>query len=226
MLKWSGDERFMKKKMYVIGLCGRSGSGKSTVASAFGKRGMKGVDCDELTHEIYEPGSECLKALELSFGESVIKADGRLDRKALSKIAFSSEERTKLLNRVTHGFILKGIEEKLEMFKAQGEDLIFIDAPLLFEAGLEKRVDAVVCVIASEKESIKRVAVRDGRPESEVVARLKKQKSAEFLKKNSHLCVYNAGTLAELERKAAKALLWAFLRFRLPMSKLRFKERL
>lgn len=207
----------MERKMIVLGLCGRSGSGKSTVAAVFSRLGVKGVDCDELTHEVYAIGGECLKALSESFGAEILGEDGALDRKALAQRAFATVEGTELLNRITHGFILKALEEKLRAFEECGKKMAFIDAPLLFEAGLEKRVDAVIGVIASEGESIKRVAERDGMTEAEVRARLEKQKSTEFLKSHSALRIYNAGSLRELEKKSAKALLWAMLRFRVPM---------
>ena len=216
----------MEKKMFVLGLCGRSGSGKSTVASVFRRRGINGVDCDALTYEIYEAGSECLKALADSFGAEILKEDGSLDRRALAERAFSTAEGTERLNFITHRFILEALWGKLEAFEKEGAKLVFVDAPLLFEAGLETKVDAVICVLAPDGENVRRVALRDGRSEDEARARLEKQKSAEFLRANSHLCIYNGGSFKELEKKSAKALLWALLRFRVPMGKLSYKESL
>lgn len=216
----------MEKKMFVLGLCGRSGSGKSTVASVFRRRGINGVDCDALTYEIYEAGSECLKALADSFGAEILKEDGSLDRQALAERAFATAEGTERLNFITHHFILEALWGKLEAFEKEGAKLVFVDAPLLFEAGLETKVDAVICVLAPDGENVRRAALRDGRSEDEVRARLEKQKSAEFLRANSHLCIYNGGSFKELERKSLKALLWALLRFRVPMGKLSYKESL
>lgn len=88
--------------IYVAGLTGQTGSGKSTVADIFRAQGVCVIDCDKLAREIVEPGSPVLIDLARLFGDDLIFPDGSLDRRKLARRAFASEEKTNLLNSVTH----------------------------------------------------------------------------------------------------------------------------
>lgn len=88
--------------IYVAGLTGQTGSGKSTVADIFRAHGVCVIDCDNLAREIVEPGSPVLVDLARLFGDDLILSDGSLDRHKLARRAFASEENTNLLNSVTH----------------------------------------------------------------------------------------------------------------------------
>lgn len=88
--------------IYVAGLTGQTGSGKSTVADIFRVHGVCVIDCDKLAREIVEPGSPVLIDLARLFGDDLILPDGSLDRHKLARRAFASEEKTILLNSVTH----------------------------------------------------------------------------------------------------------------------------
>ena len=83
----------------IIGLTGPTGSGKTTVSKAAKDLGFKVIDCDKLARKAVEKGEEGLKAVVNAFGEDILLANGELNRKELAKKAFSTEEKTELLNK-------------------------------------------------------------------------------------------------------------------------------
>ena len=99
--------------IYVAGLTGQTGSGKSTVADIFRAHGVCVIDCDRLARETVEPGSPVLGELARLFGGDLILPDGSLDRRKLAERAFASEEKTKILNSVTHPAITALARERV-----------------------------------------------------------------------------------------------------------------
>jgi dephospho-CoA kinase len=89
----------------LIALTGGIGSGKSTVARRWVELGATEIDADVLAREVVAPGSTGLALVAKQFGSEVLAADGTLDRAALAKIAFSSEENRKLLESILHPLI-------------------------------------------------------------------------------------------------------------------------
>ena len=151
-------------KMKIIGLCGGSGSGKGAVARIFSSFGILHIDTDRVYHEITSHPSECLDALVAEFGIE-IAPDGALDRARLREIVFSepsSNEKLRRLNRISHKFVIAEIELLIENYKANGAKGVLIDAPLLFESGLDGRCEKVIAVTASKEVRIARIMLRDG----------------------------------------------------------------
>ena len=114
----------------LIGLTGRSGSGKSTVCRLFGKEGFEIIDCDEIVHRLYRSPVYCAKIAEI-FGKHCVK-DGAVDRSALSAIVFSDPEKLALLNTIASSFIKKAILREVERVRVENVNAV-LDAPLLFE---------------------------------------------------------------------------------------------
>lgn len=192
--------------MKIIGICGRSGSGKSTVLEIIKKKFKGCIDCDKVSREVTEKGSECLEELAVEFGNEILFSDGSLNRAKLGSIAFGSKEKTEKLNQITHKYILKRVETLIEEFSSNGEKVVFFDAPTLFESGLDKRCNYILAVSASDEKLISRIKSRDNKTETEVIKRLSSQYDEDFLKKNSNYLIENNGTLYELEKKAEEFL--------------------
>lgn len=187
--------------MRLIGLCGRSGSGKSAFCAVAVQKGIKVIDCDKVYKDLVSYRSECLLEIASAFGESVIKDDS-LDRRCLAPVVFSDPEKLQLLNRITHKHILCEIEEIISRFDES--DVVILDAPALFESGLDEKCDLVIGVVAPEESSIARIVARDNISVSEAKSRLNNQHSVEYVAENCDIILYNETTLAEFEKASAE----------------------
>ncbi len=168
----------MKSKL--IGLTGHTGAGKSTAARAAADVCGGIIDADQVAREALQKGSPCLKALAAVFGEDILQRDGSLDRRLLAKRAFSSQEKTLLLNRTTHPWILRRVQELAEEFARHTDKLVLFDAPLLYESGGETLCDSVIAVVAPDAVRLQRILLRDRISEEEARLRMNAQPDASF----------------------------------------------
>ena len=171
-------------KQLIIGLTGPTGAGKSTWTAALKDLGCRIIDCDQLAREAVQ-NPECMKNLQQAFGEDLISADG-LNRKELAKRAFQDAAHTKLLNQITHPVIRALLEKKLQSLSKESVPAIIIDAPQLFESGLDSRCDFIAAVLAPKEIRIKRLQKRDGISAEEVLSRMSVQYSDDFFRKHSN----------------------------------------
>ena len=190
--------------MRIIGLCGGSGSGKSRVAEYFLSCGIPVIDADAIYHKITAYKSPCVEALVSEFGESVITNTGALNRVALAEIVFApgSESKRLRLNEITHKYVIDEILDTLNTEKAKGTDNVIIDAPLLFEAGLDKYCDITLSVTADTELRVKRIVLRDGITEQAARDRIASQIKDEELITKTDFNIVNNGTLASLLERA------------------------
>lgn len=186
-------------KKTIIGLTGPSGAGKSVVASVAEGLGFFVVDCDTVARRAVED-ENLLFALCEAFGRDIIK-EGRLDRRELALRAFSSADNTALLNRLTLPVIAEYIEKMIE-----GKSAVVLDAPTLYESGLDKRCDLVVGVLADKDTRRERIVARDLLTERDADARMKAAKTDDFFRFRCDLLLTNDGSLEELKTKAAEML--------------------
>lgn len=188
--------------MFVLGLTGPSGAGKSLVAKVFEARGFAVLDADHISREAVWPGSPCLAELKAAFGEDIVDDSGALDRKALAAAAFADDDGVALLNAITHPYIMKRIEEKLEELEEKGCDYAVLDAPALFEAGGERLCDRVAAVLAPESIRLERIIRRDGLTLEEASRRVGAQRPAEFYSSRADYVIMNGGSEEALQRAA------------------------
>lgn len=166
--------------MITIGLTGCIGSGKSTVTEFLESKNYKIIDADRISHEVTEKGSVTLKKLALAFGDDIITADGSLDRKKLAGIVFSDAEKKEILESIVTAEVINVCNRKCEEYKNAGtEKIIFVDAPLLFECGMNKDMDYVWVVTADMDVRVERVMKRDCADREDVIARIRNQMSDE-----------------------------------------------
>lgn len=179
----------------LIGLTGHSGAGKSTVAALFQKAGYRIIDCDALVHALYDdPRYAALIAK--TFGEEYCE-NGTVDRKKLGALVFSDHHALDKLNRTVSPFILSCVTERIQQAKSEHIPTV-LDAPLLFEYGLERSCDTVIGVIADTEIAVKRLSARDGKQESEIRARLQSQHDQMFFRKNCDYILENNGDVNAL----------------------------
>lgn len=188
--------------MFVIGITGGTGSGKSTVASILSRYGGEIIDADLIAREVVAKGSKALDELVESFGKEILDEEGNLDRKELAAMVFADKDKLELLNNITHKYIIQRIIEKLENIKSEGKArFAVIDAPIPVEHGFLDVVDVVWVVVADEGQRIRRIMERSGLSRQEAINRIKSQKSQEDYIKIADKVIHNNGCLKQLEKE-------------------------
>lgn len=184
---------------FVLGLTGGTGSGKSSLRPLFEEYGYVYIDTDQLARRVTDPNLPYLERIIRVFGKERVCKGNKLDRRSLAKLAFSSPVSTAVLNLLTHPAI---IEMSLEIIESCGENgKAVVDAPLIFEAGMDRICDAVLAITAPEKKRIERIIARDGISEEEALLRIKRQHDDDFYRQNSDYVIENDSDFASLEVK-------------------------
>ena len=184
----------------VLGLTGFSGAGKSTVAQIFEQHGFYHLDCDYIVHERVYRDPKVLTLLAEEFGEEII-ADGALNRPILRKYTMGNPDALTRLNCLVMPHILAAIDSDLQ--EQAGKNII-LDAPLLFESGLDKKCDRVLSVIADKKVAEERIILRDHLRPTDAQKRLSSQHSAEFYTSKSDYVLKNNGDMDALHRQTVR----------------------
>ncbi|HLE57882.1 MAG TPA: dephospho-CoA kinase [Rhodothermia bacterium] len=192
--------------MRVIGLTGNIASGKSAVAELLARRGATIVDADVLSREVVTPGSPALDAIVKRWGQSVLNADGTLDRAALRKIAFHDRSELDVLNEIVQPEILRLYRAEVEAARANGDRVVVCVAPLLFERHLADEFDFIVLVDAPREVRLDRLLRDRGLEEAEAMDMIAAQMPAELKRARADWVIENAGTKKDLEREVDR--LW------------------
>ncbi len=202
----------------LVGLTGGIATGKSTFAAALRALGVPVVDADDLARGAVARGSPALSAIERAFGSDVIGPDGELDRKRMAARVFADPAARSRLEAIVHPAVREAMSAEAARLAAAGNDLVFYDVPLLYEVGLERKVDCVVVVHAPSEVQKRRLAVRDGLSDAEAQARLAAQMPIDEKAERADVVVENDGDVESLRAKAGLLLrdLRAGLSRRLP----------
>lgn len=197
--------------MMVIGLTGGIGTGKSTAAAYLREKGLAHIDADGISRELTENGSPMLPLIDSIFGPKgrmgdgsteVVGTDGSLDRKALASMVFSDMKKKEMLEEIMFDAIIEEIDFQIQESERTGTyGAAILDAPLLFEAGLETMCDKVILLVADETVRIERVCARDGVTSRDVRNRINSQLSDGEKIKRADMVVDNSGSEKELYEK-------------------------
>lgn len=151
--------------MFVVGLTGGIGSGKSAASAEFVALGRPVIDADIVAREVVEPGEPALEKITAKFGEDVLQADGSLNRKALREIVFEKPALREWLEQLLHPVIRTRIMEKIEQHQGLSP-YILLASPLLLETDQHKLVDHVIVIDLPESMQIERTMARDNNTEA------------------------------------------------------------
>ncbi len=186
--------------MVTIGLTGPSGAGKGAVGEILKQHGFVVIDSDEVYHKIISKPGDCVSELANTFGEDILCNDGSLNRATLAKIVFAEGNGHKLkeLNEITHKYVVREIRDIIVSLRCAMPEACVIDAPLLFEAGLEKDCAFTIAVLANKDTRAERIAFRDKITREQALARISAQKTDEFYTCQSNYVIYNDGDYASL----------------------------
>jgi dephospho-CoA kinase len=157
--------------MFILGLTGSIGMGKTTTAQLFALEGVPVHDSDAAVHRLYE--GEAVAAIEQAFPGTT--ANGQVDRQKLGAVVVNDAAALKRLEAIVHPLVRQSETRFLEQARARGDKIVLLDIPLLYETGGEQRVDAVVVVTAPAEMQRKRVLTRPGMTPEKLDALLAKQ---------------------------------------------------
>ena len=157
--------------MFILGLTGSVGMGKSATAKMFADEGVPVHDADAAVHALYE--GEAVAAIEAAFPGTT--ANGKVDRGKLGERVLGHADDIKRLERIVHPLVGKVRDAFLAKAERDGAKVALLDIPLLFETGGDRRCDAVVVVSAPAEVQRERVLQRPGMTEAKLAAILAKQ---------------------------------------------------
>jgi dephospho-CoA kinase len=192
----------VNNKIYVVGLTGQSGAGKSTVSEVLRAHKIDVIDCDGVARDVVEKEKNCLADLALEFTIAILNADGSLNRKRLGAMVFGNPERLKKLNEIIFPYIRREVDRKVAELEKQGRPIAVLDAPTLFDSGGDAACDYIVSVISPEKDRLNRIMVRDHLTDDEARRRLKSQHDDRFFIERSQHVITNNATYEDLRIKA------------------------
>lgn len=158
--------------MFVVGLTGGIGSGKTAATDFLAQQGITIVDADLASRVVVEPGQPALERIAEHFGEHVLTEEGALDRRALREIVFADASALKVLEGITHPAI--GEELKRQITASQSPYTVLV-SPLLLETSQKNLVDRILVVDAPAELQVRRTMARDHVPEDQVAAIMKAQ---------------------------------------------------
>ena len=173
----------------ILGITGSSGAGKSTICEILAKKyGAKVINADKIAKKLSKKGTSYMAAIIEKFGKDIIDENGELKRKKLAEIIYTDPKKRQELNSCTFPFIKEEIIKQIDKTKNK---IIIIDAPLLYEAGLDKICDKVIGVIAKKELQLDRMVARDNIDYEQAEKRLAAQKSNSYYQKKCDIIIEN-----------------------------------
>ncbi|GLB58462.1 dephospho-CoA kinase [Cytobacillus sp. NCCP-133] len=191
----------------TVGLTGGIASGKSTVSAILMKRGISIIDADVEARLAVEQGEDAYREIVHHFGEHILLVDGSIDRAKLGSIIFHDEKERLKLNSIVHPAVRKRMIAKKEKTIENGEKLVILDIPLLFESKLTYMADKTLLVYADEDTQLKRLMARNQLSSDEAIARIRSQMPLKDKRPLADAVIDNNGSLEETERQ-----LWDILK--------------
>jgi dephospho-CoA kinase len=188
--------------MFVLGLTGSIGMGKSTTAAMFRAAGIKVHDADAAVHALYRGGAVPL--VEAAFPGTV--RAGSVDREALARRVVGDPAAMARLETIVHPLVRAHRAVFLTEARAAGERLVVVDIPLLFETGAEREVDAVLLVTAFESVQKGRIAARPGMTDAKLAVIMAKQMPDSDKRKRADFIIDTSGGTQDTQRQVADLL--------------------
>lgn len=174
--------------MLVFGITGGSGSGKSSASERFRENGIYVIDADKTAREVVRQGEPCLEELVKELGSEILNDDGSLNRRKTGEIVFSDKKKLDILNRVTHKYIQKALEDQLNKIDT---DIAAVDGAVIIGSPVEKMCSFLVSIMADKEIRVKRIMARDDISREAALKRIESQPSDEFYIANSRYLLYN-----------------------------------
>ncbi len=187
--------------MLRLGLTGGIASGKSAVAAMLRELGFAVLDADSLAHRLIEPGQPAYDEVLHEFGPEVVAPDGHVDRAKLSAIVFADRARLDHLNAIVHPRVAEVVVRQFEEWQRNGtRDAAFVEAALLIESGIHKKLDGLVVAWCAPEQQLERLVAR-GLSEAEALRRIAAQLPVEEKLRLATEKIDCSGSLEETHRQ-------------------------
>lgn len=186
-------------KQIRVAITGGIGTGKSTVVNFIKEKGYTVIEADPLAKKLMETDKQIINKIKKQFGNEVY-INNKLNTKYLAEKVFSNNESVKIINSIVHPVVIKTINEMFEN-NFKDENIIFVEAALIYEAKMEKYFDYVIVVYSDLENRISRIKQRDNSKEEEISRRMENQLDDEEKKKKADFVIYNNDSLDELKIK-------------------------
>jgi dephospho-CoA kinase len=194
--------------MIIIGLTGGIATGKSTVARMLAAKGALLIDADEIAREVVEPGEPAWREIVAWLGESVLLADGAIDRERLGRLVFSDAAIRRKLNAIVHPRVGQEFAARTAEIRRRDPGAVLVyDIPLLIEAGLQHLVDWILLVYLPPEIQLRRLQLRDNLSREEALARVSSQMALDEKKNFADTVIDNSGTIRQTARQVERS--WA-----------------
>lgn len=162
--------------MFLVGLTGGIGSGKTTVSNMLRSLKCPVIDADEIAREVVKPGTTGWKRIQKHFGPEAFLSTGELDRKYVAKIIFNQPEKRQLLNSIIHPLIRNRMIWRIIKLFFKGYQFVILDIPLLFESGsMLPYIEYTLVVNSTEDQQIERLTSRNEFTKEEALVRIRAQ---------------------------------------------------
>jgi dephospho-CoA kinase len=187
--------------MLRLGLTGGIASGKSAVAAMLRELGFAVLDADSLAHRLIEPGQPAYNDILQEFGPAMVAPDGHVDRAKLSAIVFVDRARLDRLNAIVHPRVAEVVFRQFEEWQRNGtRDAAFVEAALLIESGIHKKLDGLVVAWCKPEQQLERLVAR-GLSEAEARRRVAAQLPVEQKLRLATEKIDCSGSLEETHRQ-------------------------
>lgn len=193
--------------MTLVGLTGGIATGKSTVAGMFKRCGAVVIDADALAREVVQPGKPAWREIVKAFGKAVLNPDRTLNRPALGTKVFGHPAKLRQLENMIHPRVAR--EQRRLTRQAARKDpnaVVIYDVPLLFEAGIDERVDTTIVVTADRETQIARLKKRNGLSRAEALRRINSQMPLAQKRRRANYVLNGTLSLPELRKQVGSLL--------------------
>lgn len=190
-----------KRRIVTVGITGGIGSGKSEVCRIFEKLSVPVLYADDIAKDISNYDALTRKSLVDLLSEKAYTSDGVLDRAYVASRVFSIKSIQRKINAIIHPRVEEEIRRRFSALANGSAPVAIVEAALIYEAGLDKVLDAIVVVDADEDKKIARVINRDGSSRESVLERMRAQMGPATKLRKADYIIYNNGTVEELEQR-------------------------
>lgn len=186
--------------MFILGVTGGIGTGKTTVASLLRSVGVQVIDADRIAHELTNTKGEIPERIATALGDDTIREDGSLDRKRVAELAFTNKRVLDTLSAIVHEEVVRAMDAQIEEAQRKKIKVIALDVPIPVNRGFLDVADEIWAISADDDTRILRLLKR-GMDEKEAKRRIAVQMTREEYRDLAHVEIENNGSLIDLEEK-------------------------
>lgn len=189
-------------KHLIVAITGGFATGKTTVAKFIEDEGFPVIYTDLLAKELMSNDKEVINAIIDSFGRDAYKDNNSINTQYLSNIVFSNLEQLEVLNRIVHPKVIELMENRLYELVKRGNQLVFVESALIFEAALEDGFDYVICVSCDPNIQIQRAMHRHNLSEQDALKRINSQIPLPQKEALADFTIKNNGSIEDLKQSS------------------------